>query len=106
MANFLKIMDCSGDLHETTVDLDKLDGILRIDEIATGNKIKKLITESGLSIKQISEKMMFTTPTPVYKWIKGRSMPTIDNIVVLAFILGVKVDDIIVTKKISEVSNV
>jgi ribosome-binding protein aMBF1 (putative translation factor) len=84
-----KEADCFMETQESSV----------IDEIATGNKIKKLITESGLSIRQISEKMMFTTPTLVYKWIKGKSMPTIDNIVVLAFIFDVKVDDIIVTKK-------
>ena len=32
----------------------------------------------------------------LYKWQHGTALPTIDNLVVLAAVLGVKVDDILV----------
>lgn len=35
-------------------------------------------------------------PQALYKWQHGTALPTIDNLVVLAAVLGVKVDDILV----------
>lgn len=37
----------------------------------------------------------FNTPQAIYKWMRGDTMPTIDNIVVLADVLGVEICDII-----------
>lgn len=49
MANFLKIMDYSGDLYETTVDLDKLDEILHINiDVISGDEIATVIYENGM----------------------------------------------------------
>ena len=41
---------------------------------------------------------MFTFPTPqaIYKWQHGTAMPTIDNLVVLAALFQVHMDDILV----------
>ena len=36
------------------------------------------------------------TPQAIYKWIHGTSMPTIDNLVILAAIFDVTMDDIVV----------
>ena len=38
----------------------------------------------------------FATPQAIYKWQKGTAMPTIDNLIVLAMVFRVKMDDIIV----------
>ena len=38
----------------------------------------------------------FSTPQAVYKWIHGTAMPTIDNLVILAAVFGVTMDEIIV----------
>lgn len=48
----------------------------------------------------------FATPQAIYKWQHGTAMPTIDNLVVLAAVLDVPMDEIIVidinrTKQIS-----
>ena len=39
----------------------------------------------------------FCTPQAIYKWQQGVALPTIDNLVVLAAILQVRLDDILVT---------
>ena len=49
---------------------------------------------------------MVATPQAIYKWQHGTAMPTIDNLVVLAAVLDVPMDEIIVidvnrTKQIS-----
>ncbi len=38
----------------------------------------------------------FTTPQAIYKWQRGLALPTIDNLVVLANVFGVSMDEIIV----------
>lgn len=72
---------------------------LTIDMIATGKNITRLRKESGLSVKDLAEIFGFTTPQAVYKWQHGTAIPTIDNLVVLAAVFGVTMDDIVVTSQ-------
>ena len=44
--------------------------------------------------------MDFPYVQTIYNWFAGKNMPTLDNLVVLAQILGVTMDEIIVTKMI------
>ncbi len=67
-----------------------------IDMVATGQNIIQLRKCAGLSVHDLQDIFGFTTPQAIYKWQHGTSMPTIDNLVVLAAVFGVHVDDIIV----------
>ena len=67
-----------------------------INTEATGKNIKKLRRKAGISVKEIQDIFGFTTPQAIYKWQHGTSMLTIDNLVVLAAILQVRIDDILV----------
>lgn len=62
----------------------------------TGAHIKELMDQRGYSVKDIQQKFGFYTPQAVYKWINGDTLPTLDNLVILASILEVSVDDILV----------
>ncbi len=70
-----------------------------IDAAATGRNIDRLRIEAGLSVRDIQETFGFTTPQAVYKWIHGTALPSIDNLVILAAILDVTLDDIIVVAR-------
>ena len=67
-----------------------------INLVATGQNIARMRKAAGLSVKDLQNIFGFTTPQAIYKWQKGTSMPTIDNLVVLAMVFRVKMDDIIV----------
>lgn len=67
-----------------------------IDTVATGQNIDKLRISAGMSVRDMQEVFGFSTPQAIYKWIHGTSMPTVDNLVILAALLGVTVDDIVV----------
>lgn len=67
-----------------------------IDMVATGRNITRLREAAGLTVKNLQEIFGFATPQAIYKWQHGTAMPTIDNLVVLAAVLGVPVDAIIV----------
>ena len=71
-----------------------------IDTVATGRNIDRLRIAAGMSVKDMQAVFGFATPQAIYKWIHGTSMPTIDNLVILAAMLGVTMDDIVVTKTI------
>ena len=70
-----------------------------IDVIETGININDLRMSAGLSVKDIQNVFGFSTPQAVYKWIRGDSIPSIDNLVVLAKVLGVTINDIIICKE-------
>ena len=67
-----------------------------IDMAATGRNIAGLREKAGLTVKDLQIFFGFATPQAIYKWQHGTAMPTIDNLVALAMIFGVKIDDIIV----------
>ncbi|MBQ7486471.1 MAG: helix-turn-helix transcriptional regulator [Clostridia bacterium] len=67
-----------------------------IDMAATGVNIVRLRREAGLSVKDLQNIFGFSTPQAIYKWQRGTAMPTIDNLVVLAAVFNITVDDILV----------
>ena len=67
-----------------------------IDMTATGINISRLRKNAGLSVRDLQVIFGFSTPQAIYKWQRGSAMPTLDNIVVLAAVFGVAIDDIIV----------
>ena len=67
-----------------------------IDMTATGMNISRLRKNAGLSVRDLQDIFGFSTPQAIYKWQRGLAMPTLDNIVVLAAVFGVALDDIIV----------
>lgn len=67
-----------------------------IDLKATGTRIKELRKARGISVAEISEYMGFSEPQAVYKWQRGESLPTVDNLFALSRILCTSMEDILV----------
>ena len=67
-----------------------------IDMLRTGQNINRLRKKAGISVRDLQDVFGFGTPQAIYKWQHGAALPTIDNLVVLAAVLGVKIDDILV----------
>lgn len=67
-----------------------------IDLAATGRNIVRLRIEAGLSVKELQEIFGFGTPQAIYKWQRGDTLPSVDNLVLLSAVLGVPIDEILV----------
>ena len=67
-----------------------------INMAKTGQNIVFLRKKAGLTVRDLQDAFGFGTPQAIYKWQHGQALPTIDNLVVLAALLGVKIDDILV----------
>ena len=63
----------------------------------TGRNIITLRNRNNLTVREIQDVFGFATPQAIYKWQSGTTLPTIDNLVVLAAIFKVTINDIIVT---------
>ena len=73
-----------------------MDRIPVIDVAATGLNITRLRVNAGLTVKDLQDVFGFNTPQAIYKWQRGTALPTVDNLVVLAAVFDVKLDDILI----------
>lgn len=78
-----------------------MSNIPTINMIKTGKRIMELRKKAGLSVRELQEIFGFATPQAIYKWQQGVTLPAIDNLVVLATLFDVKVDDILVTDEVT-----
>ncbi len=66
-----------------------------VDMRLTGRNICALRERRGISVKELQQMLGFTTPQAIYKWQRGETLPTIENLAALACILGVPMDAIL-----------
>ena len=67
-----------------------------IDLTATGINITRLRVNAGLTVKDLQDIFGFSTPQAIYKWQRGTALPTVDNLVVLAAVFGVRIEDLLI----------
>lgn len=70
-----------------------------IDTAATGANIKVKMNAAGKTVKDVQNACGFTSGNAVYKWINGICMPTLDNMVIIADICGVTLNDMVIIQK-------
>ncbi len=75
-----------------------------IDLRATGLNIMNMRMARGISVRDLQTILGFTNPQAIYKWQRGDCLPSIDNLVIIAAVLGVTVDEILVTDEAEDLS--
>ena len=74
-----------------------------LDLAATGAKIKTVMKDKGITARELQIIIDFPYVQTIYNWFAGKNMPTIDNLVVLAKILAVPMDDLVITSLVETV---
>ncbi|MDD6657528.1 MAG: helix-turn-helix transcriptional regulator [Lachnospiraceae bacterium] len=69
---------------------------LSIRQEETGKQIKKLLLENGYTVKDVQTAMGFENPQAIYKWISGKSLPSLDNFLILSRLLHTSIENILV----------
>ena len=67
-----------------------------IDMTATGRNIVRLRKQAGLTVRDIQDAFGFSNPQAIYKWQHGECLPTVDNLLALARLLQVPMEDLLV----------
>lgn len=70
---------------------------ITIDPEATGRNIRVLMAQNGYDIDDVREACGNVSPQAVYKWLSGKSLPSIDNLKILSVIFGTTMEGILVT---------
>jgi len=68
-----------------------------IDLERTGANIIRLRKAAGLTVRDLQTVFGFSSPQAIYKWQNGTALPAVDNLIVLAALLHVRIDDILIT---------
>ena len=67
-----------------------------IDPAATGANIKRLRLERGLSVRDLQDFFGCEEPQAIYKWQRGESLPSVDNLYALGSLLEVSINEILI----------
>ena len=70
-----------------------------IDLAATGENIARLRKDRGMTVRDLQSWFGFEEPQAIYKWQKGKSLPTVDNLYALSKLLDVPMEEILVPCK-------
>ena len=70
-----------------------------IDPVATGENIVRLRQERGLSVRDLQAFFGFEEPQAIYKWQRGKSLPSVDNLYALGALLDVPMDEILASAR-------
>ena len=65
----------------------------------TGSNIIKLREAKGYSVRELQSELGFDDPQAIYKWQKGKSLPRIDNLVILSVLFETPIERILVVEK-------
>lgn len=63
-----------------------------IDKVKTGKRIKLLMAERNVTVKNVREYLSLESTQSIYYWLSGKNLPTIDNLYALSELLQVPVD--------------
>ena len=63
-----------------------------IDKQRTGQRIRMLMKQQNITVKQIQEYLNLSCVQGIYHWLDGTSMPTIDNLYALSELFEVPMD--------------
>ena len=69
-----------------------------IDIQQTGKRIKYMIESAGFTPRMIQEYLHLSCVQPIYRWYKGRILPSVDHLFMLSELLHVHMEDFLVKK--------
>ena len=69
---------------------------LSVKQKETGENIRRLMKSNGYTVKDVQEVMGFENPQAVYKWLSGKSLPSLENLLILSKLLNLSLENILV----------
>ena len=69
-----------------------------IDMQRTGKKLKHMIESAGYTPRIIQDYLHLSCVQPIYRWYKGKILPSVDHLFMLSELLNVHMEDLLVKK--------
>lgn len=62
----------------------------------TGILLRDKVSEQGYTVKDIQKYLGLSCPQPIYRWFKGKVLPSLDHLLMLSRILHVHMEELLV----------
>ena len=69
-----------------------------IDMEQTGLRLKQAIQFAGYDVKTVQNYLHLSCPQPIYRWFKGKLLPSVDHLLALSILLNVHMEDLLVVQ--------
>ena len=73
---------------------------MEIDRKATGGRLKRLLQERGMKAADLQRLLGLENHQPVYKWLNGKTLPSLEHLCRIAEVLETSVEDILVSETV------
>lgn len=77
-----------------------------IDQIKTGARIKKMLKTARYEVKDIQKYLHLSCPQSIYRWFKGKILPSVEHLCALSRLLNVHMEDMLVLQGQSVEDNI
>lgn len=67
-----------------------------IDQVKTGIKLKMMLKVAGYDVKYIQEYLHLSCPQSIYRWFKGKALPSVEHLCALSKLLNVHMEELVV----------
>ena len=67
-----------------------------IDQVKTGIKLKMMLKAAGYDVKYIQEYLHLSCPQSIYRWFKGKVLPSVEHLCALSRLLNVHMEELLV----------
>lgn len=70
-----------------------------LDMQMTGQVLGRKIRKRGYTVAEIQKELRLSCPQPIYRWMNGQTMPSIDNLYQLSRLLEVHMEDLVIPRQ-------
>lgn len=74
-----------------------------IDMNRTGEHIRYLMSVHGYDVKDIQEILQLSCPQPIYRWLKGQILPSVNHLLVLSRLFRVHMEELLIERSAAEI---
>ena len=74
----------------------------QLDIIMSGEKIHSIIIERGYKVRELQELLNLSCPQPIYRWMKGQALPSVDHLYMMHRIFDVHMEDLLVARDVGK----
>ena len=67
-----------------------------IEQVKNGIKLKMMLKAAGYDVKYIQEYLHLSCPHSLYRWFKGKVLPSVEHLCALSRLLNVHMEELLV----------
>lgn len=72
--------------------------IIVIRQPETGERLRGLLEMQGYTVRDIQEACGFANPQAIYRWLRGETIPSVENLLILSRVLNRSMDELLVVE--------